>query len=80
MPSTLQQVYAVPDDGLSLLVGWDAPVETNGEEITQYIIELKASGSNWNTPDLEVPVLVEDAIATAAAVNAGGKHGNNEIK
>jgi len=57
------------------VVGWDAPIENHGAEVTQYIIELKAPASGWDSPDLEETFLVADANATAAAVDVGGKHG-----
>lgn len=57
-------------DSLSLLVTWDAPVETHGADIISYLVELKPSSAAAETI---VPVTTEEAAATAIAVGVEGK-------
>lgn len=70
--ATDKQVYANPDDGLSLLVGWNAPTDTNGAEILAYVVELAPSSLGWSEPYLNVTVTAEDAAETATSVTIGG--------
>lgn len=58
---------------MSLLVGWDAPVETNGADIISYVVELAPSSVGWAEPYVNATVTVEDAAATATTVSVGGK-------
>lgn len=69
----MRQIYANPDDDLSLLVEWDSPTETNGAGILSYIVELSHSSTAWSEPYLNVTVLVENAAETAASIRMGGK-------
>ena len=66
------QVYANPDDSLSLSIGWNPPTETNGAEILAYIVELVSSSAGWSTPYFNVTLSVEDAAEMASSVSAGG--------
>lgn len=70
--ATEKQVYADPEDGLSLLVGWDAPTDTNGAEISAYVVELAPSSLGWSEPYLNVTVATEDSAETATSVSVGG--------
>ena len=69
----LYQVYANPDDSLSLFIGWNPPTETNGAEILSYIVELVSSSAGWSTPYFNVTLSVEDAAEMASIVSVGGK-------
>ena len=67
-------MFADPDDSLSLLVAWDAPVETHGADITSYSVELKYSASAWGAAEETiVDISAEDAAAIAATASVGGE-------
>lgn len=70
------QVYADPEESLSLLIGWDSPIGSNGADVVSYVLELAPSvlGGSWTEPYFNVTVMVEDAaeMATTSAVGGNG--------
>lgn len=70
--ATLVQVFADPNDSLSLLVAWDAPTETNGAEILSYVVELTPFAIGWSGTYSNITVTAADAAEIAIYVTVGG--------